>query len=512
MHCGASLADDVDRLRVQADRFEQMERWSQAVTTRLELAERLEEPSERAEQFHSVGRIQQEQLGDPAAAAQSFDRALDADPSKLGAFESLDQLLVETGDLIEQARSYRRMIRRAIESSAEERVVIALARNLAELNRTHLKQPDAALDAIQLILERAPDDLWAIESAAQLHEELDDAPQAIEYHRRLLEIDPRLVESYRALRRVFLKEERYDAGWCICRVLSVLGQANTDELTFYERYATTSPTRAERPLQAAHWPLLDHQSKSPLLDELFARVCDALISLLAVPAKSLGIKRRRDLIDLAVSTRFTNVLGYLFEFLPVPPVEVFRCPEIQGMRPAIFEPPALLVHPDEMEEDLYHLAFVGGRYLTGLRPAHLFACSVADRAERRAYMLGLLRTLRATFDPEAGDLEHDPTLREALRRNLPPQATRALEELVQRMNEQPRLHFDIDRWLRAVDLTADRVGFIFANDLEKALANIRTGDASRVVPTVGERATELIRYAYSEEYFQVRRLIGHNID
>lgn len=512
MYCGASLKDDTARLQAQARRFETMQRWAQAVDARTQLGDLLAEPTERAEQFHAAGVILQEHLGDTAAAARSFDRALDADPSRLKAFESLDQILVGTGDLVEQARSYRRMIRRAIDAQAEDRVVVALARNLAELCRTHLKQPEQALEALQLIIDRQPDDVRAHKAAAEVHDSTGDTARAAEHHRRVLEIDPRHVESYRALRRLFLNSERYDAGWCVCRVLTVLGQANADELAFYERYATTTPTRAERPLQAPHWSLLDHPQKSSLLDELLQRTCDVLVSLMAAPLKSMGIKRRRDLVDLSDMTRFTNVMGYLFEFLPVPPADVYRTTEIGGMRLALTEPPALLVDPEMMDEDLYALAFFGARQLTMLRPSHLMTGVRTSVADRKALLQRVVATLRAVVDVKARLAEHDREAREALERNVPPRELAAISDLFQRMAADPDAHFDLDRWMRGVDLTADRAGLVFANDLEKALALIRSEPAANVAPSVGERATELIRFAYSEEYFQIRRLIGHNID
>lgn len=512
MFCGAPLQDDAGRLAVQADRYERMQRWSLAVEARLSLAEALDDPEARGEQYYAAGVLQQERLGDTAAAARSFDKALDADPGRLEAFESLDQLLVETGDLVEQARSYRRMIRRALEAEADEKVIVALARNLADICHARLKQPQEALDAITLVLERRPDDTPALTRAAEIYDQLGDVVHAAEMHRRLLAIDPRRVESYQSLRRLFLNTERYDAGWCICRVLSVLGQANADEVSFYERYATTTPTRAERPLQQGHWPLIDHPLKSPLTDDLLARTHDALLTLMARQPKALGIKRRRDAIDLADMTRFANVMGYLFEFLPVPPADLFRATETLGMQPALFEPPALLVGPDMLDEDLYVLAFVGARQLVRSRPSHLIGSVQARVAERRPFLERVLATLRATFHFKSRALEHDAQVREALLRNLPPREVQALTELVERMNEDPALHWDAERYLKGIDLTADRAGLIFANDLEKALAIIRSEPAASSAPSVGERATELIRYAYSEEYFQVRRLIGHNID
>src|SRR5262249_20651556 len=71
---------------------------------------------------------------------------------------------------------------------------------------------------------------------------------------------------------------------------------------------------------------------------------------------------------------------------------------------------------------------------------------------------------------------------------------------------------DLKRWVAAVDLTADRAGFLLAHDLQIAGEIIKaSGDESSAVP-VKERLKELVLFATSEEYFSLRMKLGLAID
>jgi hypothetical protein len=69
----------------------------------------------------------------------------------------------------------------------------------------------------------------------------------------------------------------------------------------------------------------------------------------------------------------------------------------------------------------------------------------------------------------------------------------------------------ISTWRAATDLTANRVGFIVSNDLEIAAKAIATEGASLSSMSVKERLRDLLAYAVSEPYFQVRRHLGLHI-
>jgi tetratricopeptide (TPR) repeat protein len=512
MHCSAALTEPMARFQVQAHRAEGMARWDDVVRYRAALLETLSAPESQAEQLHFIGAAQGEHLADVEAAQTSLNRALDLDPSRLQAFEALDRILAGSGDHAAQAEAYERMLERAAASGAADNVVVTLARNLGDLLMTQLNDEEKAGAAYGKVLELRPDDAATHRALAQIHSKEGGRGRAIQHHRRAIDLEPNCFESYQALRHLFFAEKQYDAGWCLCRVLTVLGQASSEEVDFYERYATSTPTRAERALQQAHWSLIDHNQQSQLLNALFERIFDTISSVMAVSARKLGLKRRRDFIDLSATSRFTNVVGYLLDHLPVPHAEIYRSTQIRGMRPALLEPPVMLVNPAIMDHDLFTMAFVSGRYLSMLRPAHLVVSSFADAETRQNCAQKVVDTVRCLVDRKKSLPHRDDQLTEALGHNLSKSELKSLSKLVAKMELEPEAHFDVARWLRCVDFTGDRIGFIFANNLEKPLNLIRVEDPKASVATVAERLDALVSFAFSDEYMQVRRLIGHNID
>jgi hypothetical protein len=69
----------------------------------------------------------------------------------------------------------------------------------------------------------------------------------------------------------------------------------------------------------------------------------------------------------------------------------------------------------------------------------------------------------------------------------------------------------VSTWRTATDLTANRVGFIVANDLETAAKGIATEGAALSNLSVKERLRDLLAYAVSENYFLVRRHLGMHV-
>ncbi len=69
---------------------------------------------------------------------------------------------------------------------------------------------------------------------------------------------------------------------------------------------------------------------------------------------------------------------------------------------------------------------------------------------------------------------------------------------------------DMKKWIAAVDLTADRVGFVMANDLELASAVIKASPEDSMPHK--ERLKELYLFSSSRQYTELREKIGISID
>jgi hypothetical protein len=67
------------------------------------------------------------------------------------------------------------------------------------------------------------------------------------------------------------------------------------------------------------------------------------------------------------------------------------------------------------------------------------------------------------------------------------------------------------RWAMAVDITADRVGFVLANSLDAAVAVVRASPADSSYASERDRLKELYLYAVSPRYLALRQAIGVTI-
>jgi len=70
---------------------------------------------------------------------------------------------------------------------------------------------------------------------------------------------------------------------------------------------------------------------------------------------------------------------------------------------------------------------------------------------------------------------------------------------------------DLKKWVSAIDLTADRAGFILAHDLAVSAEVMRATEDGASVP-VKERMKEVVLFSVSEEYFAIREKLQVRID
>ena len=71
---------------------------------------------------------------------------------------------------------------------------------------------------------------------------------------------------------------------------------------------------------------------------------------------------------------------------------------------------------------------------------------------------------------------------------------------------------DLRKWVNAVDLSADRAGFVLAHDLDTAAQIIKASDESSSAVPGPDRLRAIALYAVSPEYLGLRRRLAISID
>jgi hypothetical protein len=138
-------------------------------------------------------------------------------------------------------------------------------------------------------------------------------------------------------------------------------------------------------------------------------------------------------------------------------------------------------------------------------PLHMMATIDVEYDMRRNRLMMIIFTLMKMAGLE---VEHfDPGLLDVYQRIEELDLVR-LNELLNEMQQDPRAHLDVSRWLEGLDHSANRLGLVICNDLAAAAQAIRNETSPLSKVAVPERIQELVLFSISDEYFSLRQALG----
>jgi len=156
------------------------------------------------------------------------------------------------------------------------------------------------------------------------------------------------------------------------------------------------------------------------------------------------------------------------------------------------------------------LAFVAGRHMTYFKPGLYVRQLVPTGTGLKAWLFAAIKLCVPQF-PVATDLVGQVTeAQNAMQVEFVGAHRDKLQSLVSKLLQSGGA-IDLKKWVAAVDLTADRAGFLLAHDLATATEVMRaTEDAASVASK--ERVKEAVLFAVSEEYFAIREKLAISIE
>jgi len=196
----------------------------------------------------------------------------------------------------------------------------------------------------------------------------------------------------------------------------------------------------------------------------------------------------------------------------VPPA--FENPNDPGGLSFLFtHEPAIVLGQTALRTDvpLQPAAFIAGQQLTYLRPGLYLRHLLASGTILKAWLFAAIKLTSPQF-PVAPELEGAVAeAMHALDAGVTGQARDHLTRVVAKLLTSGAA-LDLKRWVRGVDLTADRVGFVLSHDLETATQIVKASDQSTSSVATEERLKELVLFSVSNHYFQLRRQLGIAVD
>jgi tetratricopeptide (TPR) repeat protein/tRNA A-37 threonylcarbamoyl transferase component Bud32 len=490
--------------------------WNKLVEVVLRLADFVDDPKQKVKYLHTAAIVTARQAGDVDRALEFYDQVLGLEPR-------FDRALAEAVELERERSNWEgveRLLRRRLEAataSDDKPAMLESFVQLGELYEKNLGLLDQAIDAYEAAQTLEPENKERSEQLGRLYATDPEKylDKAVASQALLLRQNPYRADSYKALRRLYTETKQADASWCLCQTLSVLNLAEPDEERFYKRMRSDTAAPAQSSLGDEEWLVaLMHPDADPLLTSVFALIEPAVIARRGQTPAELGYDPSF-LVDVTQHPApVCQSLYYAAGVLGIAVPPAYENPNDPGGLSFLFtHEPSLVLGRTALRSDvpLQPAAFIAGQQLTYLRPGLYLRHLLASGTALKAWLFAAIKLTAPQF-PVAAELEGAVSeAAQALEAGVTGQARDHLTRVVAKLLTSGAA-LDLKRWVRGVDLTADRVGFVLAHDLETASQIIKASDESASAAPAGDRLTELVLFSVSSHYFQLRQQLGIAVD
>jgi tetratricopeptide (TPR) repeat protein len=201
---GEALCED-PRSELAGDEAERLAQvtgaWANMVEVYGRILERYADPDVQKRALLRLGRVYEHELGDAAAAIDTFKRALDLDGKDVEALEALDRLYSTGG----QFDALVKVLQRRIETTLDGDLIVELQFRRGRIFADALGNLDAALACFQQVLEQDSRNRTALEACEEIFARRDDWRRLYETYEKLVDVadgDTELAEVYARMARV----------------------------------------------------------------------------------------------------------------------------------------------------------------------------------------------------------------------------------------------------------------------------------------------------------------------
>lgn len=497
--------ENTDALHRQAGVFIKIFKWEEAAAAANKLLSLEKEPSRQADCYCLLGRIEQDGRKNLQAARSAYDKALQIQPTHLGAMDAIGTILEAMEDWNGYVQTFEKFLKN-IPSSLLERVRDIHLR-LGQVQRDKLKNRDRAIiefnNAIKADAECQP----AHAALAKLYlMEKTTYPQAIRENNLLLKSNALTVEAYQDMSKIFEEQKEIDRAFCVHSIIDLFGALGKWDKTNYEARLEHLPASSTKTVddetreRALIHPMARHPATT-LLEGLGAALCKIF--------PTGGHPGSVAPANHSVRKKATEIAANLV-------VETYEIYMDEGARPGVSwypgPTPAFVINPllfDKASER--GKRFLVGRGLEGVKNglASIWGLNVAEVLKRLQLVVKL-------FKPEfvvAGVNEKDAqTYIKSLKKEVPRKVRKAIEEAAAAHQTQEK-QFSFDSWRTGLIHSANRGGLVVSGHPgEAALAllileeRIKPGETANLQAMQNcEQLAELLHFAVSDLHFVTRK-------
>lgn len=449
------------------------------------------------------------------AAERFLRRTLELSPDNIEALQRSIQLREKAEDYAGVVEYLELALDQARKQNNPQAAVQLLER-MARLNLQKLDDVDAAIAYLERAFEVDPGDLGRVERLSELYADNSDRyyDKAVQAQTALVKNNAFEPQGYRKLRKLFTEGKEADPAWCSCQALYVLNSAEPDEERFFSRMRAESAADAQQAVSLEDWEgTLTHPWCDASVTEIFRIIEPAVFAKNADPLEALGYQTAYAL-DLTMHPYpISQTLYYTGGVLGMEvPMTFQNIKDEGGISFLHANPPCIVLGKAALAAELptQAAAFIAARHLTYYRPGMYIRHLVPSGTGMRAWLFAAVRMFHDQF-PLADEIETPVAENvEIIRQYIPGHVREQLADPVNKLLQSGAI--DLKRWVAGVDLTADRAGFLVANDLEIATEMIKATEEDSSAISHRDRIKELTLFGVDRKYFDLRRRLGINID
>ncbi|MGZ3417573.1 MAG: hypothetical protein ACXVEE_06890 [Polyangiales bacterium] len=479
----------------------------EAVNVSVSLAESEPDPAARAQAFVAAANLCASKAGNVDRAVALYEAAIADDPATPGAFEAIEKVLLDSGDVEGTERAYVRQIDR-LSARNERRAQGALLEKLATIREDRLADFEGAAAALDQLVTLRPTAIEPRMSLARILEEMGQEALSVRCLEMAARIAPNHAASYRALARMALRRGDRDRAFSAASVLVHLGEANEEEQALYRAHAPRFALNPSRAIDDSAFVVLRPEDDDPIVRGIFAAVATAAVTarLDALKAKKLlpklDPKEKQDLERSTVSA--VRSVGWAARLFGLRTPDVYARPgDASGLvtLPS-YEPAYLLGDGVLTGRTVPELAFLLGYELAHVRAVDRLVAFHPSLNDLKTIVVAAIGLVVPSELP--ADLA---VVRDAMGAKLDAVRRLELQNAVRALSERGG-QLDVLAFLRSLERTACRAGLLACGDITVATRLVSMDGRNLSGLTAKERVNDLIAFSISEPYARLRAALG----
>jgi hypothetical protein len=457
------------------------------------------------------------QVGLEPAGIETYELAIDNDPSLPGPIDALEVLFADRQEWNRLEGVYRRALSRLDKikpGDRRRRAAWSICTRLGILFRDHLEDPIVALAYFERAMDERPDDLDGRLGVVELARSLGRYEPALAHLRHAARLKPERNETFHDVFDVAQKLSQPDVAVAAASVTLLRGVAESREKFLYEEHKPKGNPPFKKAIVPESWDLLrDEERDKPTEGVLIAIApiaiaarLETLISEGKLP--SFDPSTRQDALKSTVSAVRSLAWGSHFLGMDIPAIFVREDAPV-GLVAIPAEEPTVLAGTHALRgRSLQELAFLVGRHLAYHVNVHrllLFYPSLEELTACFVTALALALPERP-IPPKVLDIvdTHKPLFE----KHVTQQKLSALRKAVAEF-EAAQVRPDLTRWAAAVERCATRSGYLLSGNLEVAASVLRSEPRGALDSET--KITDLCAFSVSESMALLREEMGVTI-